>query len=221
MAGSQLNVILLGAPGAGKGTQAARICARFGLPHISTGDMFRAAVAQGTMMGLAARKSMDAGALVPDEVVIGIVRDRLAEPDALEGFLLDGFPRTIEQAASLDAMLAEAGRGVSDVLLLDVPEGELVGRLAGRRLCRSCGKGYHIHFEPPHTEGACDVCDDELYQRDDDNETTVRKRLDVYRLQTEPLVDYYDRLGVLETIVGSGMSPDEVFDAIEKSLGDR
>ena len=221
MAGSQLNVILLGAPGAGKGTQAARICARFGLPHISTGDMFRAAVAQGTMMGLAARKSMDAGALVPDEVVIGIVRDRLAEPDAVEGFLLDGFPRTIEQAASLDAMLAEAGRGVSHVLLLDVPESELVERLAGRRLCKSCGKGYHVQFEPPRTEGACDVCAGELYQREDDNETTVRKRLEVYRLQTEPLVDYYDRRGVLETIVGSGMSPDEVFVAIEKSLGDR
>jgi adenylate kinase len=221
MAGSQLNVILLGAPGAGKGTQAARICAHFGLPHISTGDMFRAAVAQGTEMGLAAKKSMDAGALVPDEVVIGIVRDRLAEPDAVEGFLLDGFPRTIEQAASLDAMLAEARRGVSHVLLLDVPEDELVERLAGRRLCSSCGKGYHTHFEPPRTEGACDACDGELFQRDDDNETTILKRLEVYRLQTEPLADYYEKHGLLETIVGSGMSPDEVFGAIEKSLGDR
>jgi len=221
VAGSQCNVILLGAPGAGKGTQAERVCARFGLPHISTGDMLRAAVAQGTEMGLAAKKSMDAGALVPDEVVVGIVRDRLAEPDAVEGFLLDGFPRTIEQAASLDAMLAESGRGVTDVLLLDVPESELVGRLAGRRLCKGCGKGYHVHFHPPRTEGACDACDGELLQRDDDNETTASKRLDVYRLQTQPLVDYYEQRGVLQTIVAGGMSPDEVFGVIEKSLGDR
>ena len=221
MAGSHLNVILLGAPGAGKGTQAARICARFGLAHISTGDMFRAAVAQGTEMGLAAKECMDAGALVPDEVVIGIVRDRLGEPDAVEGFLLDGFPRTIEQAASLDALLAEAGRGVSHVLLLDVPESELVERLAGRRLCRSCGTGYHIHFQPPRAEGACDACDGELYQRDDDNERTILNRLEVYRSQTEPLADYYKQHGLLETIVGSGMSPDEVFGAIEKSLGGR
>jgi adenylate kinase len=221
MAGSQLNVILLGAPGAGKGTQAERICARFGLPHISTGDMLRAAVARGTEMGLAAKKFMDAGALVPDEVVIGVVRDRLAEPDALEGFLLDGFPRTLEQAASLDAMLADAGRGVTHVLLLDVPEGELVERLAGRRLCRSCGKGYHVVFDPPRSEDTCDVCGHELCQRDDDNETTVRNRLDVYRRQTEPLVGYYDGRGVLETIAGSGMSPDGVFGAIEKFLGDR
>lgn len=221
MAGSQLNVILLGAPGAGKGTQAERICARYGLPHISTGDMLRVAVAQGTEMGLAAKKSMDAGALVPDEVVIGVVRDRLGEPDAIEGFLLDGFPRTMEQAASLDAMLAETGRGVTHVLLLDVPEGELVERLAGRRLCRSCGKGYHIHFDPPRSGGTCDACDDDLYQRDDDNETTIRNRLQVYRQQTEPLIGYYNGRGVLETIVGSGTSPDGVFGAIEKSLGDR
>lgn len=221
LARTQLNVILLGAPGAGKGTQADRIRARFGLPHISTGDMLRAAVAQGTEMGLAAKKSMDAGALVPDEVVIGVVRDRLAESDAAEGFLLDGFPRTIEQAESLDAMLASTGRGVTDVLLLDVPESELVDRLAGRRLCKGCGKGYHIHFDPPKEGGACDVCEGELFQRDDDNETTVRNRLDVYRRQTEPVVGYYDRRGVLKKIVGSGMTPDEVFGAIEKILGDR
>jgi adenylate kinase len=221
MARSQLNVILLGAPGAGKGTQAERICARYGLPHISTGDMLRAAVAQGTEMGLAAKECMDAGKLVPDEVVIGVVRDRLGEPDATEGFLLDGFPRTMEQAESLDAMLAETGRGVTHVLLLDVPEGELAERLAGRRLCRSCGKGYHVHFDPPGTEGTCDACHDELYQRDDDNETTVRNRLQVYRQQTEPLIGYYAGRGVLETIVGSGVSPDEVFGVIEKSLGER
>jgi adenylate kinase len=219
--GTQLNVILLGAPGAGKGTQAERISARFGLPHISTGDMLRAAVAQGTEMGLAAKAFMDAGALVPDEVVIGVVRDRLAEADAADGFLLDGFPRTIEQAESLDAMLAGAGRSVTDVLLLDCPEAELVDRLAGRRLCGSCGKGYHVHFDPPGREGVCDACDGELYQRDDDNETTVRNRLEVYRRQTEPLIDYYERRGVLKRIVGSGMTPNEVFGSIEKALSDR
>jgi adenylate kinase len=219
--GTQLNVILLGAPGAGKGTQAERISARFGLPHISTGDMLRAAVAQGTEMGLAAKEFMDAGALVPDDVVIGVVRDRLAESDAVEGFLLDGFPRTIEQAESLDAMLTEAGRSVTEVLLLVVPETELVDRLAGRRLCKSCGKGYHVRFDPPRQEGVCDACDGELYQRDDDNETTVRNRLVVYRRQTEPLVDYYERRGVLKRIVGSGMTPNEVFGSIEKTLTDR
>jgi adenylate kinase len=219
--GTQLNVILLGAPGAGKGTQAERIRARFALPHISTGDMLRAAVAQGTEMGLAAKTFMDAGALVPDEVVIGVVRDRLAEPDAVEGFLLDGFPRTIEQAESLDAMLAGAGRSVTDVLLLDVPEAELVDRLAGRRLCRTCGKGYHVRFDPPRREGACDACDGDLFQRDDDNEATVRNRLEVYRRQTEPLVDYYERRSVLKRVVGSGMTPNEVFGSIEKILSER
>lgn len=219
MSESQLNVILLGAPGAGKGTQAERISARFGLPHISTGDMLRAAVAQGTEMGLAAKSYMDKGALVPDEVVIGVVRDRLAEPDARDGFLLDGFPRTLEQAESLDAMLASAQRAVTDVLLLDVPEAELVERLAGRRMCAACGKGYHVHFDPPQEEGVCDECAEELYLRDDDNEATVRNRLEVYKRQTEPLVGYYERRGVLKKVPGSGMTPDGVFAGIESILG--
>lgn len=217
----QLNVILLGAPGAGKGTQAERIVARFGLPHISTGDMLRAAVANGTEMGLAAKKFMDAGALVPDEVVIGVVRDRLAEDDARDGFLLDGFPRTIEQAESLDGMLAEAERSITDVILLDVPEDELIQRLAGRRLCRECGKGYHVLFNQPRQEAVCDACGGELYQRDDDNETTVRNRLDVYRRQTEPLIGYYESRGVLKRVAGAGMTPDAVFEAIEKLLARR
>lgn len=221
MAGTQLNVILLGAPGAGKGTQAERIADRFGVPHISTGDMLRDAVARGTEMGLAAKSYMDAGALVPDEVVIGVVRDRLGEDDARERFLLDGFPRTIEQAESLDEMLASQGRAVSDVLLLDVPEDELIARLAGRRLCRSCGRPYHVMFNPPRTDGVCDECQGELYQRDDDNEETVRKRLEVYRRQTEPLIEYYERRGVLKKVPGSGLSPDEVFAVIETILGDR
>ena len=160
----------------------------------------------------------DAGALVPDEVVIGVVRDRLAEADAQDGFLLDGFPRTIAQAERLDAMLAEGGRVVTHVILLDVPEDELVVRLAGRRMCKGCGKGYHIVFEPPKTEGVCDVCGAELYQRSDDNEGTVRHRLEVYRAQTEPLVGYYEAHGVLKTAHGGGKMPDEVFEQVEQLL---
>jgi adenylate kinase len=218
MAETQRNVILLGAPGAGKGTQAERIVAAFGLPHISTGEMLRAALAEGTEMGLAAQKFMAAGALVPDEVVIGVVRDRLAQADARKGFLLDGFPRTIEQAERLDAMLADGDRAVTHVILIDVPEDELVERLAGRRLCRGCGKGYHVVFDPPQNEGVCDVCGAELYQRGDDNEATVRNRLEVYRAQTEPLVGYYEGHDVLWTVQGGGKMPDEVFAQVEQLL---
>ncbi|MCX6364972.1 MAG: adenylate kinase [Actinobacteria bacterium] len=215
---TQRNVILLGAPGAGKGTQAERIAAGYTLPHISTGEMLRAAVAEGTEMGLAAQKVMQAGALVPDEVVIGVVRDRLAQADAQKGFLLDGFPRTMEQAESLDAMLAEDGRPVTHVILIDVPEDELVERLAGRRMCAGCGKGYHVVFDPPQNEDACDVCGAELYQRSDDNEATVRNRLEVYRAQTEPLVGYYEGHDVLRTVYGGGKMPDEVYALVEQLL---
>jgi len=218
MTETQRNVILLGAPGAGKGTQAERIVAGFTLPHISTGEMLRAAVAAGTEMGLAAQKVMEAGALVPDDVVIGIVRDRLAQADAQKGFVLDGFPRTIEQAARLDAMLAAGGRAVTHVILIDVPEDELVERLAGRRMCKGCGKGYHVVFDPPQKEGLCDVCGAGLYQRSDDNEATVRNRLKVYRAQTEPLVGYYEGRGVLRTAYGAGKMPDEVFALVEQLL---
>jgi adenylate kinase len=218
MTETQRNVILLGAPGAGKGTQAERIAAGYSLPHISTGEMLRTAVAQGTEMGLAAQKFMEAGALVPDEVVIGVVRDRLAQADAQKGFLLDGFPRTIEQAERLDVMLADGGRAVTHVILIDVPEDELVERLAGRRMCKGCGKGYHVVFDPPQREGVCDVCGAELYQRSDDNETTVRNRLVVYRAQTEPLVGYYEGHGVLRTAHGGGKMPDEVFAQVEQLL---
>jgi len=211
-------VILLGAPGAGKGTQAERIVAGYTLPHISTGEMLRAAVAAGTEMGLAAQKVMEAGALVPDDVVIGIVRDRLAQADAQKGFVLDGFPRTIEQAERLDAMLAAAGRAVTHVILIDVPEDELVERLAGRRMCKGCGKGYHVVFDPPQKEGVCDVCGAGLYQRSDDNEATVRNRLQVYCAQTEPLVGYYEGRGVLRTAYGAGKMPDEVFALVEQLL---
>ena len=219
MAADQLNVILLGAPGAGKGTQAERIVERYGLPHISTGEMLRAAVAAGTEMGLAAQRFMSAGELVPDEVVIGVVRDRLAEPDAAQGFLLDGFPRTIEQAERLDAMLTEAGRALSHAVLIDVPEEELVQRISGRRSCSACGKLYNVIYDPPKSEGVCDVCGAALLQRADDNEETVRNRLAVYRRQTAPLVDYYTRKGVLGVARGGGKLPDEVFTQVAAILG--
>jgi len=221
MAAAQLNLVLLGAPGSGKGTQAERIAPAFGLPHISTGDILRAAVKAGTELGATAKRFMDSGELVPDEVVIGIIRERLAEPDAARGFMLDGFPRTLEQARALDEMLDQAGRGLTMVLLIDVPEEELVQRLAGRRACRDCGKGYNVVFDPPKVEGVCDVCGGELFQRDDDNEDTVRNRLAVYRAQTEPLIGYYRGKGVLESVFGGGRTPDQVYGDVERLLAAR
>jgi adenylate kinase len=216
---AQLNVILLGAPGAGKGTQAERIVAQYGLPHISTGEILRAAVAAGTELGSAAQKFMQAGELVPDEVVVGIIRERLVEPDAARGFLLDGFPRTLEQAAALDEMLTAADRAITHVVVLDVPEDELIERLSGRRMCRSCGKGYHVVFDPPQAEGVCDVCGGELYQRADDNEDTVRNRLVVYGKQTEPLIAYYTDKGLVFPVYGGGRMPDEVWIDVRAALG--
>ena len=220
MACDQLNVILLGAPGAGKGTQAERIVAQFGLPHISTGEMLRAAVERGTEMGRAAQRFMEAGELVPDEVVVGVVRDRIVEPDTACGFLLDGFPRTIEQAERLDEMLARVERVVTHAVLIDVPEDELVRRISGRRSCGECGKLYNVTFDPPRTEGVCDVCGAALVQRADDNEETVRNRLAVYRRQTAPLVSYYSAKGVLGEAQGGGKLPAEVFAQVVEILGD-
>jgi len=218
MAGASLDIVLLGAPGSGKGTQAERIAPAFALPHISTGDILRGAVKAGTELGRTAKRFMDSGELVPDEVVIGIIRERLSEPDTTAGFMLDGFPRTLEQATALDEMLADAGRALRFVLLIDVPEEELVQRLAGRRACRSCGRGYNVVFDPPRVEGVCDACGGELFQRDDDNEDTVRNRLTVYRRQTEPLVGYYRDKGILATVYGGGRTPDQVFADVEKLL---
>ena len=218
MSRSPLNVVLLGAPGSGKGTQAERIVAAFGLPHISTGDILRAAVAAGTEMGAQAQGFMQAGGLVPDAVVIGIIRERLGEPDAAGGFLLDGFPRTLQQAAALDDMLAAAGRVITHVVVLDVPEAELIERLSGRRTCRQCGKGYHLKFDPPKRQGVCDACGGELYQRADDNEQTVRNRLLVYAEQTRPLVDYYTRKGLVSTVSGGGRLPDDVWTDVRHAL---
>jgi adenylate kinase len=200
---SQFNLILLGAPGAGKGTQASRIVADYGIPHISTGDILRGAVANGTKMGLEAKKYMDAGELVPDHVVIGIVKDRLQEPDTAKGFLMDGFPRTIPQAEALDKALEVLERAITKVVVLLVDEELILKRLTGRRVCRRCQTPFHMYFNKPKKEGACDKCGGELYQRDDDTEATVKNRLEVYRKQTEPLVDYYDRAGVVVRIDGA------------------
>jgi adenylate kinase len=213
-----MNIVLVGAPGAGKGTQAARMVARYAMPHISTGDIFRKAVADGTPLGLEAKKFMDAGELVPDEVVIGIVAERLSEADATDGFILDGFPRTLAQADALDAALAAAGRELDAVVLVDVPRKELVSRLTSRRQCRDCGRIYNVRVAPPAVEGVCDACGGEVYQRDDDTVETVTNRLDVYESQTEPLVAYYRDKGVLRAVDGTGPI-DDVFGEIVEVLG--
>ena len=190
------------------------------MPHVSTGDILRAAVKGGTELGLTAKRFMDSGELVPDEVVIGIIRERLTQGDTAAGFMLDGFPRTLEQAAALDDMLAGAHRALAGRLPIDVPEEELVQRLAGRRVCRACGRGYNVVFDPPKVEGVCDVCGGELFQRDDDNEATVRNRLAVYRRQTEPLIGYYRDKGILATVYGGARNPDQVFADVEVLLAD-
>jgi adenylate kinase len=200
---TQFNLVLLGPPGAGKGTQAGRIVSEYGIPHVSTGDILRSAVKRQTQMGLEAKKFMDAGELVPDSVVIGIVKDRLQEPDTAKGFLMDGFPRTIPQAEALDGVLDGLERAVTKVLVLLVDEDLLLKRLTGRRVCRSCQTPFHVLFTQPKKEGVCDKCGGELYQRDDDTEATVRNRLEVYRNQTEPLIDYYDRAGLVARIDGA------------------
>ncbi|GLX03989.1 MULTISPECIES: adenylate kinase [Microbispora] len=199
-----MRVVLVGPPGAGKGTQAQFIASHLSIPKISTGDIFRANVSGGTELGKLAKEYMDRGDLVPDEVTVAMVRDRLSEDDAQEGFLLDGFPRNVPQAEVLKKMLAEFGTGLDVVLNLVVEDDEVVRRLAGRRTCRSCGKVWHVVFDPPAVEGVCDACGGELFQRDDDREETIRRRLEVYQEQTAPLISFYADEGILQGVDATG-----------------
>ena len=215
-----MNLILLGGPGAGKGTQAKKLIDKFQIPQISTGDILRAAVKEGTEMGRKAKEFMDAGKLVPDEVVIGIIRDRLAQPDCKKGFILDGFPRTVPQAEALDKVLTGLGSKIDHVVSIDVDEEALVARLTGRRTCKNaaCGQMFHIKFTPSKKEGVCDKCGGELYQRDDDNETTVRSRLATYNQATKPLIDYYSKKALVRPIAGVG-GIDDIFNKIVGIVG--
>jgi len=197
-----LNLLIMGPPGAGKGTQAEVLVKELQITHISTGDMFRNAIKEGTEMGKKAKEYMDRGELVPDEVVVGMVKDRLSQPDCAKGFLLDGFPRTLPQARALDETLHSLGIKLDGVINIDVPRERLMARLTGRRVCKNCGASYHILFNPPQTPGKCNACGGELYQRSDDNEEAVANRLDVYEAQTQPLIEYYQEKGLLKNING-------------------
>jgi adenylate kinase len=199
-----VRLIFLGPPGAGKGTQARALAQEWGVPQIATGEMLRAAVAAGTPLGREAQRIMETGALVPDDVIVGLIAERLREPDAARGFILDGFPRTIGQAEALNRLLKDLGQSLDAVVYFDVAEAELLRRLTGRRLCRQCQTAFHLVSAPPARPGVCDRCGGELYQRDDDSETTARHRLDVYGRQTAPLLDYYRGRGLLTPIQGEG-----------------
>ncbi|MGN0711757.1 MAG: adenylate kinase [Anaerovoracaceae bacterium] len=214
-----MNLILLGPPGAGKGTQATRIIEKYGIPHISTGDIFRENIKKGTALGVKAQEYMNKGELVPDDLVIEIATTRLLEDDCKEGFLLDGFPRTVYQAEKLDEFLAAHGKKIDKVLNIEVAKEELMTRLIGRRVCRACGATFHVVNMPPKTEGVCDACGGELYQRSDDTEATVENRIEVYNSQTKPLVDYYSGKGNIAEIDGAA-GLDNVFTAIVKVLGE-
>jgi adenylate kinase len=203
----------MGPPGAGKGTQAERIVSEFGIPHISTGDAFRLAMSQGTALGVEAKKYVDQGLLVPDEITNGIVRERLQQPDADKGFLLDGFPRTIAQAEALDEMLRVMGRSIDHVINLAVDRDKLLARLTGRRICKSCGATYHVIFNPSKAEGVCDRCSGELYQRSDDTEEKVGTRLDEYLTKTAPLLAYYEKQGILRQVDG-----EQEIDTVSKDI---
>ncbi|OGU08249.1 MAG: adenylate kinase [Geobacteraceae bacterium GWC2_58_44] len=198
------NLILLGPPGVGKGTQAKLLIEKFGIPQISTGDILRAAVKELTPMGIKAKGFMDSGALVPDSVVIGIVEERLAQQDCLQGFILDGFPRTVPQADALAQVLSGMGRAIDHVISLSVDKDELLKRLTGRRACTKCGAGYHVEYAPAKVQGVCDACGAELFQREDDKEETILRRLAVYEEQTAPLIAYYEAAGLLRSVNGLG-----------------
>lgn len=213
-----MKIIMLGAPGAGKGTQAKKIADLCKIPHISTGDIFRANIKQGTELGKKAKSYMDAGELVPDELVCDLVVDRIQQDDCTEGFILDGFPRTIPQAEALTEALNAIEQKMEYALNIDVPDENIIHRMAGRRACVGCGATYHLEFAPTKVEGICDVCGEKLILRDDDKPETVTNRLNVYHAQTKPLIDYYDEKGIVYTIDGT-QSMDKVFSDIRKILG--
>lgn len=214
-----MKIIMLGAPGAGKGTQAKRIAEKYGVPHISTGDIFRANIKEGTELGKKAKSYMDQGLLVPDELTCDLVVDRISQPDAQKGYVLDGFPRTIPQAEALTAALEKRGEKIDYAIDVEVPDANIIDRMSGRRACLSCGATYHLKYNPPKAEGQCDNCGASLVLRDDDKPETVRKRLDVYHSQTQPLIDYYKAAGALRGVDGT-QDIDVVFQDIVGILGE-
>ncbi len=213
-----MRLVLLGAPGAGKGTQAKKLIEKYGIPQISTGDLLRAAVAAGTTLGKEAKSYMDKGELVPDSVVLGMVEERLKQDDCKKGYILDGFPRNTKQAEALDKILGDLHMSLSAALSVDVPFEDLMKRLTGRRTCKACGQMYNVYFGPSKKEGICDKCNGELFQRDDDKEETIKKRLEVYSAQTAPLIDYYAKKGIVKSVSGTG-SIDDIFKKVTEVLG--
>jgi len=213
-----MRLVLLGAPGAGKGTQAKKLIEKYSIPQISTGDILRKAVADGTPLGKEAKSFMDSGGLVPDSVVIGLVKERLAQDDCKTGYILDGFPRTTPQAEELDNVLSAMNSSLDVALSVDVDKDDLMKRLTGRRTCKSCQQMFNVHFSTPQKENVCDKCGGELYQRDDDKEDTIKNRLDVYEKSTAPLIDYYGSKGILKSVKGEG-SIDDIFNQIVSILG--
>ena len=214
-----MKIIMLGAPGAGKGTQAKKIAEKYQIPHISTGDIFRANIKNGTELGKKAKTYMDQGLLVPDELVVDLVVDRVGQDDCKNGYVLDGFPRTIPQAEALDAALEKLGEKMDYAINLDVPDENIISRMGGRRACVGCGATYHVAYNPPKTENICDSCGEKLILRDDDKPETVKKRLDVYHEQTQPLIDYYKKAGILRDVDGT-VDMEDVFKAIVGILGE-
>ncbi len=214
-----MKIIMLGAPGAGKGTQAKRIAEKYSLPHISTGDIFRANIKNGTELGNKAKSYMDKGSLVPDEITIGMLIDRINDKDCVNGYVLDGFPRTLAQASSLDEALAKRNEKIDYAIDVDVPDENIINRMGGRRACLNCGSTYHLEFIPTKVEGICDNCGNEIVIREDDKPETVKKRLEVYHAQTQPLIDYYSKKDILKSVDGT-LEIDEVFGAIVHILGE-
>lgn len=215
----KMKIIMLGAPGAGKGTQAKMIASKYAIPHISTGDIFRANISQGTELGIEAKKYMDQGLLVPDELTVKILLDRVAQEDCKNGYVLDGFPRTIPQAEVLDKALEELGSKVDFAVNVDVPDENIISRMSGRRACVKCGATYHVKYNAPQKEDVCDACGDKLFMRDDDQPETVKKRLNVYHEQTQPLIEYYSKKNILKEVDGT-VDMNDVFSAIVAILGE-